>query len=718
MANTKYMKWIQQHKTVLVLLLLAYLFSVGVRLLWVYQNGDMESYRHNGSFMINTNDGYFWAEGARDILQGGHQEYDRSPVRQAASQLTAFVAQVLPFDFEAIIFYMPVFLGSLIVVPIILLARDIQETASGFVAALLASIAWSYYNRTMAGYYDTDMLNIVLPTVLLWSLVGAYQTRLRMYQLIAALDILVYRWWYPQSYALEFAFIVFILLYAGFRVYKKHSIRYEIELITLMLLATLMTDGLIRLGLVIVLYLLFTREKAGKYLYLFFGVSVAAFFITGGFDPIWNKLQGYVFQNTTVTSQEDLRLHFFTVMQTIREAGNISFELFANRISGHQITFVLSLAGYVWLCYKHRIMLLALPMVGLGFLALNSGLRFTIYAVPIMALGIGFLIMQTTSYMRHRSLRYIAAGGLSILILLPNLLHVKRYNSHIGPVFNKQEVQLLEKFGNMAQREDYVVTWWDYGYPVRYYSDVKTLIDGGKHRGSANFPVSFVLTQSQLAAAQMARLEVEYTERDYARKEKNRDLPEEQREPIAPTIEQMTLNHGFKDTNLFLQSLQLERIKLPEKTRDIYLYLPYRMLSIYPTVGLFSNLDLMTGKSYERPFFYMTQQVKQDRQFLYFAKNLKMDKKEAVLQIGDSSVPVKRFVQTRYEQSGLQTKVQRFHAQGLNVLFLKSYNTFVIVDEQTYNSLYFQLYILENYDKTLFEPIILSPWAKIYKLKI
>jgi len=38
-------------------------------------------------------------------------------------------------------------------------------------------------------------------------------------------------------------------------------------------------------------------------------------------------------------------------------------------------------------------MLLSLPLVGLGFIALNAGLRFTVYAVPILALSIGYLII-------------------------------------------------------------------------------------------------------------------------------------------------------------------------------------------------------------------------------------------------------------------------------------------------------------------------------------
>ena len=107
---------------------------------------------------------------------------------------------------------------------------------------------------------------------------------------------------------------------------------------------------------------------------------------SGGFDPIWGKLKGYVFKDHISISKDALSLHFFTVMQTIREAGQIPFETFANRISGHTITFILSIIGYLWLVVRNPIMLLGLPMVGLGFLALSGGLRFTIYAICSVAI--------------------------------------------------------------------------------------------------------------------------------------------------------------------------------------------------------------------------------------------------------------------------------------------------------------------------------------------
>jgi len=35
-----------------------------------------------------------------------------------------------------------------------------------------------------------------------------------------------------------------------------------------------------------------------------------------------------------------------------------------------------------------------------------------------------------------------------------------------------------------------------------------------------------------------------------------------------------------------------------------------------------------------------------------------------------------------------------------------------------YNSLFIQLMVLEEYDKSLFEEIIMNPYAKVYKIKI
>jgi dolichyl-diphosphooligosaccharide--protein glycosyltransferase/undecaprenyl-diphosphooligosaccharide--protein glycosyltransferase len=234
--------------------------------------------------MINTNDGYYWAEGARDIIAGiTKSSNDLSPIDRAASYLIAFVSQILPFSFEAIIFYMPAFFSSLLVIPIILIGRSIGKLEVGFIAALFASIAWSYYNRTMVGYYDTDLLNIVLPTFLLWSLIWAIRTQEDKYLIFTALDIIAYRWWYPQSYSLEFAFFGLIFAYVIYQYIKKQDFTYNLTLLTFMIFAMMGLDGLTRLVVVVALFIALKLRKDlfYKYLYYLFALALVLLMVTG-----------------------------------------------------------------------------------------------------------------------------------------------------------------------------------------------------------------------------------------------------------------------------------------------------------------------------------------------------------------------------------------------------------------------------------------------------
>ena len=91
--------------------------------------------------------------------------------------------------------------------------------------------------------------------------------------------------------------------------------------------------------------------------------------------------------------------------------------------------------------------------------------------------------------------------------------------------------------------------------------------------------------------------------------------------------------------------------------------------------------------------------------------------KDKVMDIKEA---IKRFVKTGYNKKMEFVKDIKFvdFSANLSVIYMSAYNTFLVVDEQTYNSLYIQLMVLDEYDKTLFEQVVTNPYAKIYKLKI
>lgn len=700
-------------KYFLVLMLIAFIFSVSVRYIWLDTFNDVESFKWNSEVMINTNDGYYFAEGARDILAGGHQPNDLSPVTQPLPKITALLASIIPISFETLILWMPAFFGSLLIVPIMLIARIFKQDLLGFSAALLGGIAWSYYNRTMIGYYDTDLLVVVLPAFMVWGAIYALKHEDSDAFIFAPLFAIASVHWHGGTIHIANGIFIMTLLYT--LVYERKNLYYYKFLATFIIALTTLPIWIKFVALVALIGSFhFLKEKLTEKIVIgIVGLSAFIYLVFGGFAWIMGILQNaYVTRLLIADELNTTQLKFFGVINTVRETGHIPFETFANRISGHVVTFWLSVIGYLLLMVRYRIMVLSLPMVVLGFFALQGGLRFTVFAVPFMALGVAYLMFLVAKYLEmifndkvKPYARYAFVALATVAVLYPNVVHIQNYK--VPVVFQKDEVVVLDRLHKIADREDYVISWWDYGYPIRYYADVKTIVDGGKHDGIQNFPVAFALTQNQTAAANMARLDVEFTESSFI-------------EPCGASIECMLKAYGVKDPNSFLAALNNKELQRPEPTRDVYFYLPNRMMDIFPTVDMFSNLDISTGKQGARPFFYVSKSFKDNGDTIDLGQNVVLHKQGASIQLGDQKIPLKYFVVTEYDAQGvLQKNMQLANKDAqVSVIFMKNYNQFLVLDDRMFNSSYIQLFALENYDKDLFEPVILTPLAKVYKLKM
>ncbi len=689
-------------KQLIGLIALAYIFSFTIRLIWVYQFADYAPFHFNDQLMINTNDGYFFASGAQQALFGLHESNPRVPdwLNYGVTFFTVLLTKITPFSLETVTLYMPSLISSLVVIPMILIARLFNATLWGFFAALLGSIAWSYYNRTMTGYYDSDMFAAMAPMFVLYFFIASVRTFTLRSAFYAALMIVIYPFLYDQGRAVVFAMSVIYFLYLLIY-HRDEDITYKS--IILVSLSTLPTywffpspySYFVNVLILIAVYS-FLKKKAfaKKQLYILSVVAVIGFLYFGNvFSLILGKVGYYLSRGTDAEG-----LHFFQVNQTVREAGKIPFSVMANRISGSTIGVIVSLIGYILLVIRYRPFILALPLIGIGVFSLWGGLRFTVFAVPVAAMSAVYLFYVIANSSDKKPFRYSMIAILTALMIYPNIVHIISYK--VPTVFNNQEVKVLEQLDNIATDKDYTLAWWDYGYPIWYYSDTNTLIDGGKH-GHDNYIISKILnTTSQIQAANLARLSVETYEKN------------------GHTLVADTLFYN-QNPNDLLDTLEDPEYKLPPKTRDIYLYLPQRMLNIFPTVGMFSNLDLVTGAKRTQPFFYATSQFADTNSALNLGNGIILDKRNSVLQLGNQKTPLRRFVVVGYDPSGklVKNEQQVDPNAPLSVIYMRSYNTFVVVDEKMYNSLYIQLFVLGNYDKDLFDLVIDSPYAKVYKLK-
>ncbi|EDP6898764.1 peptide-binding protein [Campylobacter lari] len=694
-----------------ILILIAFSFSVLCRMYWVFWASEFYEFFFNDQLMITTNDGYAFAEGARDMIAGFHQANDLSYFGSSLSTLTYWLYNILPFSFESIIVYMSTFFASLIVVPIILIAREYKLTTYGFIAALLASIANSYYNRTMSGYYDTDMLVLVLPMLILLTFIRLTINKDIFTLLLSPVFIMIYLWWYPSSYSLNFAMIGLFGLYT-LVFHRKEKIFYLA--IALMIIALSMLAWQYKLALIVLLFAIFAFKEEKINFYIIWGLvfgSVLILFLSGGLDPVLYQLKFYVFKASDVQNLKDATFIYFNVNETIMEVNTIDPEVFMQRISSSVLVFILSFMGFILLCKDHKSMLLALPMLALGFVALIAGLRFTIYAVPVMALGFGYFIYTFFNFLEKKQIKLSLRNKNILLILItffsisPALMHIYYYKS--STVFTSYEASILNDLKNKTQREDYVVAWWDYGYPIRYYSDVKTLIDGGKHLGKDNFFSSFVLSKEQIPAANMARLSVEYTEKSF-------------KENYPDVLKAMVKDYNKTSAKDFLESLNDKDFKFDtNKTRDVYIYMPYRMLRIMPVVAQFANTNPDNGEQEKSLFFSQANAIAQDKTTgsVMLDNGVEIINDFRALKVEGASIPLKAFVDIESITNGKFYYNEIDSKAQIYLLFLREYKSFVILDESLYNSSYIQMFLLNQYDQDLFEQITNDTRAKIYRLK-
>ena len=198
-------------------IILAYLLSFWVRLEWIdyaqanYLNdqGETVFLRPNmvkdGVALPNTHDSFYFGSIVQKAALGMHQNNDLLPGVYQNGMITAlpyWLIKLFPeLSIEHLLLWLPVYVAGLVCIPLILIGRLYGCTLWGVGAACLAGITHSYYNRTLAGYYDTDIFAITSPAFSVFFLLAASRKKSVKYLLAAALSLFLGRFFYGSIQA-------------------------------------------------------------------------------------------------------------------------------------------------------------------------------------------------------------------------------------------------------------------------------------------------------------------------------------------------------------------------------------------------------------------------------------------------------------------------------------------------------------------------------------
>lgn len=715
---------------ILMLILIAYCFSVAVRFYYPIEMYKNDNFIYNGAPIITSSDGFWYAEGARDRIDG---EVSRlSPTSVPLAILTSIIYNITPFTFEEIIFFIPVFFSSLLVVPIILIGKEMGNSLLGFIAALLSVVAYGFYTRTMAGYYDDDFFSLTLPFWLLYFMIANVNKdrdsspteTLRRYAplndttlILGIATIFFYHWWY-QNGPIIITGLLGTMFFFTMLFYRKN--RQAWIFLIFGFIANLKTLFLLKLIIVVVMlvgWIFFkNNQKIRIWVMAFYGVIASVMFINSGlFVELVQKFDSYISKKVTAVSSEDYGLHYYNSLQTVSESKMIDFDHFFMMSSWSEWFFLLGTFGYFIAAFRYKYLWFGFPLYFIGLSAADAGVRFVSYGTPLVVLGfayIAFLMGDKIAKLYKISLFYPLFGFASLIYpFYESYAFIK--NTIPGSTLSRYEVAVLADMKNIATRDDYIVSWWDFGYPVRYYADVLTHSDGGMQNGNLTYLESLALTStSQAMAANLLREGIEIKE----------IIAKDGLESTGGTFGDIMKygNSGEEKVAAeMIKKLSADDYAPANRTRDIYWMMTYRILPIFGTIEQFSNYDLQTKELNRNAYFYFTHNVSESENELDLGGGIIVDKGLGILKNAMGFAKIKTIYKVSESMSG-EVSTSRFDLHNDGILYLiniEGTNSMVVANEEMFRSNFIQMFVFNNYNPKYFEPIIVNPMMKIYKLK-
>jgi hypothetical protein len=494
--------------------ILAFLLSAGMRLL-EFPRWDPSTQQVNGEYILATHDAYFWVAGA----EGVNQRSDGTPMAMLL-EVGAALFQNSPAQ---IAFWAPVFLAALAAIPIALWALQLGAPYAALLAAVLGSLTPAFYTRTRLGYYDTDWATLFFPLMISWLMAVWIQPRLRVpkhttddestarFELLKPIIIvLVVAIGIPWHSFIALYLTILLWIAAVFVALFGRKDTKGSSFTVLVAIALTVVFGwwgaILAFGILWARYRsphIFTRKWATR---LALGILLVLLL-----NLTWNQLEGYLATTLSTYAASLVRdlpgtgtntsFAYPDLVASLRETQIMTV---SNILKGAGFLLwlgILGVMGYVILLWKKPITFFLLPLLLLGLASTRLGARFAMFAAPVVFLGLfvpldwGSALVSQKFGWGKRWRGVIAVSGLVVVI---PWIYITYARVPIESAISQGHAKALNELGEIAEPENLVWTWWDYGYATQYFTGLSTFADGGRNRGEYLFTLGHVFGTADL----------------------------------------------------------------------------------------------------------------------------------------------------------------------------------------------------------------------------
>lgn len=446
----------------------------------------------NGDTYLLAIDPYLWYSQARNVVNYGHlgdkkidgQSYyslrDGRLDKKSSVQLHPYIGAYL-YKFLSIfnkdislmkaIFLLPPILIGLAILPAFFIGRKFGGNVGGFFAAMFLALNASLLTRTPAGFSDTDPYNILLPLLVLWFFLEAYDSKSIKYRyayiglsgLVVGIYAATWSGWSPI-----FLFVLAALILAViWQIIKKSYTAKKFALpSTNYFVGEAKTFGLFLVS-------------SGIFVTLFRGFAV---FWSGFTRPI----------KFITLKQVGIKSIWPNVLTTVAEFNQTSFDHTIGQLGGTMI-FYIAILGLIFLLYRgwktqKQVYFFVIILWFIGTLySTTKGARFSLLVVPPFALllgaSFGEIFQLAVKWAKkginiNKKVGQVLVFGVLILFLITPFSTAQSIGRNEVPSMNDQWYDALTKIKNDGT-DAIITSWWDFGHWFQSISERRVTFDGG-----------------------------------------------------------------------------------------------------------------------------------------------------------------------------------------------------------------------------------------------
>ena len=255
-----------------------------------------------------------------------------------------------------------------------------------------------------------------------------------------------------------------------------------------------------------------------------------------------------------------------------------------------------------------------------------------------------------------------------------------------GPSIHPRVYMTFQEVKKLVPQDSALLTWWDYGYAIKYETELAVFHDGG----SQSTPLTYFVARSLISSDQ---------------------------EELYIIIKYLATEgiKGIYQNNSSPKKL-LEAVNNPKKIPWdlIYLFFTADMTGKYGAISKLGSWDIENGGS--KPSFFRNLACNKITNEEINCRGAKIDLKNGFI---NNQLALRRMI---FIRDGQVVREQEFgHAQGFTLQLLVFGNNIgevQLIDEEVFLSNYNQMFLLGRYRQDLFEETYNAfPFSRLYRFK-